>query len=177
MGGLSITLNSTASTYSSSSNARNLIRLLRKPSYSPLPTLPSTYSLLDFRPNNPPSQSICLKIRRFSSYHSRFSHNLTNYTSASSNRSIPTEGKDFSATTTDKLKGEAKMTVGGEPCIKDGSIMVNGRVVLTGVPSNVSVYPVTDGLSSSSSSSSPAFIGASSSVPGSRHVFGLGVLQ
>ncbi|KAK6148258.1 hypothetical protein DH2020_019170 [Rehmannia glutinosa] len=65
------------------------------------------------------------------------------------------------------------MTVTAAPCIKDGSLMVNGKVVLTGVPPNVAVYPVTDG----SSSSSAAFIGASSSVPSSRHVFGLGVLQ
>ncbi|KAL0417258.1 UNVERIFIED_CONTAM: putative galactinol--sucrose galactosyltransferase 2 [Sesamum latifolium] len=68
------------------------------------------------------------------------------------------------------------MTVAAAPCIKDGSLTANGKVVLTGVPSNVAVYPVTDGLSSSSSPSA-AFLGASSSIPSSRHVFGLGVLE
>lgn len=65
------------------------------------------------------------------------------------------------------------MTVAPPCSIKDGSLLVNGTVVLKGVPSNVAVYPVSDGLASSPA----AFVGASSSVVSSRHVFGLGVLQ
>ncbi|CAA0818082.1 Probable galactinol--sucrose galactosyltransferase 2 [Striga hermonthica] len=67
------------------------------------------------------------------------------------------------------------MAAAAAPCIKGGSLMVNGETLLTRVPSNVAVFPVTD--SSSCSSSSAAFLGASSSVPSSRHVFGLGVLK
>lgn len=57
--------------------------------------------------------------------------------------------------------------------IEDGRLLVNGTVVLKGVSSNVAVYPVTETLASSPA----AFLGASSSALGSRHVFGLGVLQ
>lgn len=62
------------------------------------------------------------------------------------------------------------MTVGAALCIEDGSLLVNGRVVLEGVPQNVAIYPVND-------ASCAAFIGASSSIPSSRHVFSLGVLR
>ncbi|KAL2459498.1 putative galactinol--sucrose galactosyltransferase 2 [Forsythia ovata] len=67
------------------------------------------------------------------------------------------------------------MTEKAIPCIKDGSLVINGKVLLSGVPSNVVVSPVT--AAGSSSSSPAAFLGASSCIPSSRHVFSLGVLQ
>ncbi|KAJ8553957.1 hypothetical protein K7X08_024635 [Anisodus acutangulus] len=45
-------------------------------------------------------------------------------------------------------------------CINDGSLLVNGKTLLTRIPFNVKVCPV-----------------ASSSIPSSRHVFSLGFLQ
>ncbi|XAR53893.1 Galactinol--sucrose galactosyltransferase [Bertholletia excelsa] len=55
-----------------------------------------------------------------------------------------------------------------KPVIKDGVLSVNGREALSGVPDNVIVTPWTD---------SSAFVGATSSHSGSRHVFKLGVIQ
>ncbi|KAL0341618.1 UNVERIFIED_CONTAM: putative galactinol--sucrose galactosyltransferase 2 [Sesamum calycinum] len=163
-----------------SSKARNFfkrfLRQSRNPSYSPRTAVPSLYPLLDFRPINPRREPICLNIRKISSYCTRVPHNLKNCTSSSSSSKGSVFAKNFSGTATDPLKSGAKMTVAAAPCIKDGSLMANGKVVLTGVPSNVAVYPVSDGLSSSSSPSA-AFLGASSSIPSSRHVFGLGVLE
>ncbi|KAL0318609.1 UNVERIFIED_CONTAM: putative galactinol--sucrose galactosyltransferase 2 [Sesamum angustifolium] len=164
-----------------SSKARNFfkrfLRQSRNPSYSPRTAVPSLYPLLDFRPINPRREPICLNIRKISSYCTRVPHNLKNCTSSSSSSSKGSVfAKNFSGIATDPLKSGAKMTVAAAPCIKDGSLMSNGKVVLTGVPSNVAVYPVSDGLSSSSSPSA-AFLGASSSIPSSRHVFGLGVLE
>ncbi|XP_022889901.1 probable galactinol--sucrose galactosyltransferase 2 isoform X2 [Olea europaea var. sylvestris] len=75
----------------------------------------------------------------------------------------------------DRSETGAKMTVTAIPCIKDRSLMINGKVLLSGVPSEVTVYPLT--AAGSSSCSSAAFLGASSCVPSSRHVFSLGVLQ
>ncbi|KAL6973129.1 galactinol--sucrose galactosyltransferase [Sarracenia purpurea var. burkii] len=60
------------------------------------------------------------------------------------------------------------MTVAATPCIKDDRLLVNGKVVSTRVPSNVVVTPATGGS---------AFLGATSSIPSSRHVFSLGVLE
>ncbi|KAK4438452.1 putative galactinol--sucrose galactosyltransferase 2 [Sesamum alatum] len=161
-----------------SSKARNFfkrfLRQSRNPSYSPRTAIPSLYPVLDLRPINPRRQPICLNIRKISSYCARVPKNCTNTTTSSSKSSI--FAKEFSGTATDPSKREAKMTVAAAPCINDGSLMANGKVVLTGVPSNVAVYPVADGLSSSSSLSA-AFLGASSSIPSSRHVFGLGVLE
>ncbi|XP_040988889.1 probable galactinol--sucrose galactosyltransferase 2 [Juglans microcarpa x Juglans regia] len=61
------------------------------------------------------------------------------------------------------------MTITATPSVEDGCLMVGGRVVLTGVPDNVIVSPVSSGRA--------AFIGATSSTPSSRHVFSLGVLE
>ncbi|PON85231.1 Glycosyl hydrolase [Trema orientale] len=60
------------------------------------------------------------------------------------------------------------MTITAVPVIKDGSLMVRGKVVLTGVPRNVVVSPLSNGS---------AFIGATSAHPSSRHVFSLGILE
>ena len=60
------------------------------------------------------------------------------------------------------------MTITAVPTIKDGSLMVRGKVVLTKVPQNVVV---------SSLSKGSAFIGATSAFPSSRHVFSLGILK
>ncbi|XP_011071998.1 probable galactinol--sucrose galactosyltransferase 2 [Sesamum indicum] len=163
-----------------SGKARNFfkrfLRQSRNPSYSPRTAVPSLYPVLDFRPINPRREPICLNIRKISSYCTRAPHNLKNCITSSSSSKTSIFAKDFSGTVTDPLSSGPKMTVAAAPCIKDGSLMANGKVVLTGVPSNVAVYPVTDGLSSSSSPSA-AFLGASSSIPSSRHVFGLGVLE
>ena len=61
------------------------------------------------------------------------------------------------------------MTITAAPSVKDGCLMVRGKVVLTGVPENVSVSQVGSGGS--------AFLGATSTSPSSRHVFSLGVLE
>ncbi|KAL0335802.1 UNVERIFIED_CONTAM: putative galactinol--sucrose galactosyltransferase 2 [Sesamum radiatum] len=60
------------------------------------------------------------------------------------------------------------MTITAVPVIKNGCLMVRGKVVLTGVPDNVVVSPTSAGS---------AFIGANSTTLSSRHVFNLGVLE
>ncbi|XP_022729354.1 probable galactinol--sucrose galactosyltransferase 2 [Durio zibethinus] len=60
------------------------------------------------------------------------------------------------------------MTITATPCVKDGCLMVRGKVVLTEVPKNIII---------SQASSGSAFLGATSSFPNSRHVFTLGVLE
>ncbi|KAL1542017.1 putative galactinol--sucrose galactosyltransferase 2 isoform X2 [Salvia divinorum] len=60
------------------------------------------------------------------------------------------------------------MTITAVPVIKNGCLMVRGKVVLTGVPDNVVVTP---------SSSGSAFVGATSTSPSSHHVFNLGTLE
>ncbi|KAF5957367.1 hypothetical protein HYC85_004592 [Camellia sinensis] len=62
-----------------------------------------------------------------------------------------------------------KMTITAAPIVRDGCLMVRGKVVLTGVPTNVVVSPATSG--------SAAFLGATSTSLSSRHVFNLGVLD
>ncbi|KAL7153544.1 hypothetical protein ABFS83_04G176800 [Erythranthe nasuta] len=60
------------------------------------------------------------------------------------------------------------MTITALPVIKNGCLTVRGKVVLTGVPENISVSPANAGS---------AFVGASSTASSSRHVFNLGVLK
>ncbi|XP_062168819.1 probable galactinol--sucrose galactosyltransferase 2 [Alnus glutinosa] len=60
------------------------------------------------------------------------------------------------------------MTITATPSVKEGCLVVRGKVVSTGVPENVVVSPVGSGA---------AFIGATSTTPSSRHVFSLGVLE
>ncbi|KAL0417259.1 UNVERIFIED_CONTAM: putative galactinol--sucrose galactosyltransferase 2 [Sesamum latifolium] len=60
------------------------------------------------------------------------------------------------------------MTITAVPVIKNGCLMVRGKVVLTGVPGNVVISPASAGS---------AFVGASSTSSSSRHVFSLGVLE
>ncbi|KAL8458008.1 hypothetical protein ACS0TY_035762 [Phlomoides rotata] len=60
------------------------------------------------------------------------------------------------------------MTITAVPVIKNGNLMVRGKVVLTNVPNSVVVSPANSGS---------AFIGACSSSSSSHHVFNLGVLE
>ncbi|XAR50262.1 Galactinol--sucrose galactosyltransferase [Bertholletia excelsa] len=60
------------------------------------------------------------------------------------------------------------MTVTITPCVKDGCLLVNGKVVFTSVPANLVVSPVASGS---------AFLGATFSIPSCRHIFSLGVLE
>ncbi|KAK6148249.1 hypothetical protein DH2020_019161 [Rehmannia glutinosa] len=60
------------------------------------------------------------------------------------------------------------MTITAVPVVKNGCLMVRGKVVLTGVPENVVVSPASSGS---------AFIGAESTTSSSHHVFNLGVLE
>ncbi|KAE9453708.1 hypothetical protein C3L33_14390, partial [Rhododendron williamsianum] len=78
----------------------------------------------------------------------------------------PTSNNSLSET--NPSRREPQMTVTATPCIKDGCLLVNGKVVSTGVPSNVVVSPVSGGS---------AFLGATSSVPSCRHTFSLGILE
>ncbi|KAL5544041.1 hypothetical protein UlMin_007825 [Ulmus minor] len=59
------------------------------------------------------------------------------------------------------------MTIPAIPSIKNSSLIVGSKVVLTGVPANIVVSPVSGGS---------AFIGATSSSPYSHQVFTLGTL-
>lgn len=61
------------------------------------------------------------------------------------------------------------MTITATPSVEDGCLMVGEKVVLTGVPGNVVVSPVSSGRA--------AFMGATSSTQSSCHVFSLGVLE
>ncbi|KAH6819970.1 hypothetical protein C2S53_018129 [Perilla frutescens var. hirtella] len=60
------------------------------------------------------------------------------------------------------------MTITAVPVIKNGCLMVRGKVVLTQVPDNVVVSPASSGS---------AFVGASSNTSSSCHVFNLGILE
>ncbi|KAA0057808.1 putative galactinol--sucrose galactosyltransferase 2 isoform X1 [Cucumis melo var. makuwa] len=60
------------------------------------------------------------------------------------------------------------MTITTLPSIKDDRLIVGDKVVLTAVPANVGVSPVTH---------RSAFIGATSSTSSSRHLFSVGVLE
>ncbi len=61
------------------------------------------------------------------------------------------------------------MFLNAKPVLKDGTLSINGKEALTGVPDNVVVTPLTD---------SSAFVGATSTEDAtSRHVFKLGVIQ
>lgn len=60
------------------------------------------------------------------------------------------------------------MTIPEVPSIKNGCLMVRGRVFLSQVPENVVVTPV---------SHEAAFVGAISETPSARLVFQLGVLE
>ncbi|XP_048329822.2 probable galactinol--sucrose galactosyltransferase 2 [Ziziphus jujuba] len=60
------------------------------------------------------------------------------------------------------------MTISTTPSVGNGSLMIRGKAVLTGVPDNVIVTPA---------GSEAAFIGASSENSSSCHVFSLRILQ
>lgn len=60
------------------------------------------------------------------------------------------------------------MTICAVPSVKNGSLMIRDKAVLTGVPDNIIVTPADP---------EAAFIGASSDVLSSRHVFSLGILE
>lgn len=60
------------------------------------------------------------------------------------------------------------MFVSAKPVLEDGVLSVNGKEVLTKVPENVVVTPLTN---------SSAFVGATSETATSRHVFKLGVIR
>ncbi|XP_018730644.2 probable galactinol--sucrose galactosyltransferase 2 isoform X2 [Eucalyptus grandis] len=76
----------------------------------------------------------------------------------------PVEASRSTSTTTWKHS----MFIGTRPVLKEGALSVDGKDVLTDVPENVVVTPLTN---------SSAFVGATSNVEGSRHVFTLGVIQ
>ncbi|XP_051136757.1 probable galactinol--sucrose galactosyltransferase 2 [Andrographis paniculata] len=71
--------------------------------------------------------------------------------------------------------GEAKMTV--TAAVQDGTLIVNGKAVVVGVPSNIVVRQVFDDLPAAAAAAAAAFIGAASTSPSSRHVFRLGHFQ
>lgn len=60
------------------------------------------------------------------------------------------------------------MTATSLPRIRNGKLIVRGKVVLTEVPSNIMVSQASD---------DSAFLGATSTCESSRHVFNLGVLR
>jgi hypothetical protein len=62
----------------------------------------------------------------------------------------------------------ANITITVLPTIKDDCLMIRGNVILTRVPENIVVSPV---------STASAFLGATSPIPSSRHVFTLGILR
>ncbi|XP_047980015.1 probable galactinol--sucrose galactosyltransferase 2 [Salvia hispanica] len=60
------------------------------------------------------------------------------------------------------------MTITAVPVVKNGCLMVRGKVVLTGVPDNVVVTPASSGA---------AFVGAKAPTSSSCHVINLGILE
>ncbi|GAV70578.1 LOW QUALITY PROTEIN: Raffinose_syn domain-containing protein [Cephalotus follicularis] len=62
------------------------------------------------------------------------------------------------------------MFLSAKPILKDGTLSFNGKDALTGVPENVAMTPLT-------TTTSAAFLGATSNHSSSRHVFKPGVLQ
>lgn len=60
------------------------------------------------------------------------------------------------------------MFLGARPVLKEGAISVNGNDVVKEVPENIVVTPVTN---------SSAYVGGTSTVQASRHVFRLGVIR
>ncbi|XP_012438963.1 probable galactinol--sucrose galactosyltransferase 2 [Gossypium raimondii] len=60
------------------------------------------------------------------------------------------------------------MTITAAPCVNDGCLMVRGKVVLTHVPTNIILSPGISGA---------AFLGSTSPISTSRHVFTLGILE
>ncbi|KAI4343687.1 hypothetical protein L6164_011006 [Bauhinia variegata] len=62
------------------------------------------------------------------------------------------------------------MTISAKPTLKEGCLTVGGKVALRQVPRNVVISPVDDGRGS-------AFLGATSPIQSSRHVFTLGFLE
>lgn len=61
------------------------------------------------------------------------------------------------------------MFLNTKPVLKDGTLSINGKEALTGVPDNVVITPLTD---------SSAFVGAiSTGDASSRLVFKLGVIE
>ncbi|KAJ1403274.1 Glycosyl hydrolases 36 [Sesbania bispinosa] len=60
------------------------------------------------------------------------------------------------------------MTITALPTVRDGCLMVRGKVVLTHLPANIFVSPI---------GTESAFLGATSTIPSSRHVFSLGILR
>ncbi|KAG7023090.1 putative galactinol--sucrose galactosyltransferase 2 [Cucurbita argyrosperma subsp. argyrosperma] len=62
----------------------------------------------------------------------------------------------------------SNMTITTLPSIKDGCLIVGDKVVLTAVPDNVVVSPVTHRA---------AFLGATASTSSSRHLFSVGILE
>ncbi|CAA2967287.1 probable galactinol--sucrose galactosyltransferase 2 [Olea europaea subsp. europaea] len=135
---------------------RTIFKRFVKSHTNPLYTYPSPS-----HSQNPLSVINFTPIKKFHSQPTVHAKNLRNCWSGSSK--------------SDRSETGAKMTVTAIPCIKDSSLMINGKVLLSGVPSEVTVYPLT--AAGSSSCSSAAFLGASSCIPSSRHVFSLGVLQ
>lgn len=60
------------------------------------------------------------------------------------------------------------MTITAAPSIRNRCLLVNGKVVLRGVPENVVITPAASGT---------AFVGATLTHSDSRHVFNLGILE
>ncbi|XP_020235790.1 probable galactinol--sucrose galactosyltransferase 2 [Cajanus cajan] len=60
------------------------------------------------------------------------------------------------------------MTITAAPALKDGCLTARGKVVLTHVPGNIVLSPL---------GTASAFLGATSTISSSRHVFNLGILQ
>ncbi|XP_038712471.1 probable galactinol--sucrose galactosyltransferase 2 isoform X1 [Tripterygium wilfordii] len=65
-------------------------------------------------------------------------------------------------------KWRHSMFVGAKPVLKDGTLSFSGQDVLTGVPANIVLTPLTD---------SSAYVGATSTQTSSRHVFKIGVIE
>ncbi|KAF7123407.1 hypothetical protein RHSIM_Rhsim12G0169600 [Rhododendron simsii] len=135
-------------------------RLFRAITTSPLPASPSLSSSFSSSPTLI-SKSLrnhnTLQLGTTNPLPIRALHNTT---------TTPTSSNSLSET--NPSRREPKMTVTATPCVKDGCLLVNGKVVSTGVPSNVVVSPVSGGA---------AFLGATSSVPSCRHSFSLGILE
>ncbi|XP_057548850.1 probable galactinol--sucrose galactosyltransferase 2 [Amaranthus tricolor] len=106
-----------------------------------------------------PSRSSFLKLPRF--FWNTLSSRLISQNSHASTNYIACKVGGFN-------QGIMTINMLNKITVEDACLLVNGKVILTGVPQNVVVSPGSFGS---------AFVGASSTAPSYRHVFSLGVLQ
>ncbi|KAJ8759679.1 hypothetical protein K2173_009771 [Erythroxylum novogranatense] len=118
---------------------------------------------------NPANNIISMNMNTFSRHHqSNICLSLPFLTLNSHGLRFLSRNSRVGTSKTHVKKWKHSMFISNRPVIKEGTFGLNGQELLTGVPDNVSVTPLTG---------SSAFLGANSSERSSRHVFNLGVIE